>query len=208
MASWSGCYATYTAARRVAQRGIDGDIVECGVWQGGSSLIIGDTLAHYGCTDKQIWMYDTYEGMPEPTDEDTLLANEESTAVSMLAGSSKQASVWAYASLEDVDANISTSRYPRDNFEFVRGKVEDTIPDMMPEQIALLRLDTDWYESTAHELEHLFPRLVKGGVLICDDYGFWAGARKAVDEYFAANDVNLTLILADTKIGGVLGIKE
>lgn len=68
--------------------------------------------------------------------------------------------------------------------------------------------DAQPLHSTAHELEHLFSRLVKGGLLICDDHGFWAGAREAVDEYFAANKPNLTLIVADTKDGAVLGIKE
>jgi hypothetical protein len=63
--------------------------------------------------------------------------------------------------------------------------VEETIPQHAPEQISVLRLDTDWYSSTKHELMHLFPRLSKNGVLIIDDYGHWAGARKAVDEYFA-----------------------
>src|SRR5437867_1862945 len=64
-------------------------------------------------------------------------------------------------------------------------EVEDTIPQHAPERIALLRLDTDWYESTKHELEHLYPRLAPHGVLIIDDYGHWVGAKQAVDEYFA-----------------------
>ena len=68
--------------------------------------------------------------------------------------------------------------------EFVQGRVENTLPAAAPPEIALLRLDTDWYESTRHELEHLYPRLVDGGVLIVDDYGYWQGARQAVDEYF------------------------
>lgn len=77
--------------------------------------------------------------------------------------------------------------------EFVIGPVEETLITKVPERIALLRLDTDWYESTRAELEYLYPRLVVGGVLIVDDYGHWKGARKAVDEYFAAlgNDAPL-----------------
>jgi hypothetical protein len=76
---------------------------------------------------------------------------------------------------------------------FIKGKVEETIPEQAPAQIALLRLDTDWYESTYHELVHLYPRLSPGGILIIDDYGHWAGARKAVDEYFAEHRLNLFL---------------
>jgi hypothetical protein len=67
---------------------------------------------------------------------------------------------------------------------FHTGMVEDTIPRLAPERIAILRLDTDWYVSTKHELEWLWPRLSSGGVLIIDDYGHFTGARKAVDEFF------------------------
>jgi hypothetical protein len=87
----------------------------------------------------------------------------------------------------------------------VRGKVEDTLPAQAPEQIALLRLDTDWYESTRHELEHLYPRLVSGGVLIIDDYGYWQGARQATDEYFAGRGIHLLLNRID--ITGRIAIK-
>ena len=88
---------------------------------------------------------------------------------------------WAYATLDDVRANMETTGYP--SIRYVVGKVENTIPAQMPERINLLRLDTDWYESTRHELEHLWPRLRPGGVLILDDCGWWDGARRAVDEY-------------------------
>ena len=84
------------------------------------------------------------------------------------------------------------------------GKVEQTIPAAAPPSIALLRLDTDWYESTRHELEYLFPRLAIGGVLIIDDYGWWAGARRAVDEYFGAHSAPILLnIIDDTGRVGV-----
>jgi hypothetical protein len=80
---------------------------------------------------------------------------------------------------------MGSTAYPGSHIHYVKGRVEDTIPKHAPQAIALLRLDTDWYESTRHELEHLFPRLVRGGVLILDDYGHWKGAKEAVDEYFA-----------------------
>jgi hypothetical protein len=81
---------------------------------------------------------------------------------------------------------MTATGYPSNKIHFIKGPVEETIPRQMPSpSIALLRLDTDWYESTKHELIHLFPRLSAGGILIIDDYGHWAGARQAVDEYFA-----------------------
>jgi O-methyltransferase len=83
--------------------------------------------------------------------------------------------------------------------------VEDTIPNNIPEKIAILRLDTDWYESTRHELVHLFPRLSPYGVLIIDDYGCWQGAKKAVDEYISEN--NLRIFLSRIDSTGRIAIK-
>jgi len=86
-----------------------------------------------------------------------------------------------------VQANLGRTGYPAERIHYVKGKVEETIPATLPSRIALLRLDTDWYESTRHELQHLYPLLSTHGVLIIDDYGHWQGARQAVDEYFAAS---------------------
>ena len=102
--------------------------------------------------------------------------------------------MWANASLAEVERNVSTSGYPPERVHFVEGRVEDTLPDRAPSEIALLRLDTDWYESTRHELRHLYPRLVSGGVLIVDDYGEWEGARLAVDEFLAELERDLLLV--------------
>jgi hypothetical protein len=94
---------------------------------------------------------------------------------------------WAGVPAAEVRAALLGTGYPADRIHLVEGKVEDTLPEHAPERLALLRLDTDWYESTRHELQHLYPRLSPHGVLIIDDYGHWEGARKAVDEYFAAS---------------------
>jgi O-methyltransferase len=76
---------------------------------------------------------------------------------------------------------------PTDLVHFVPGRVEDTLPDQAPDRISVLRLDTDWYESTWCELVHLYPRLSPGGVLILDDYLWWHGVREAVDRYSREN---------------------
>jgi len=94
--------------------------------------------------------------------------------------------MWAMAPLDRVRRNVLATGYPAERVHFIQGKVEDTLPANAPDRIALLRLDTDWYESTHHELTHLYPRLSPGGVLIIDDYGHWQGSRLAVDEFFAA----------------------
>jgi O-methyltransferase len=107
--------------------------------------------------------------------------------------------------LDIVMEAIESTAYPSEKVHYIKGMVEQTIPEFVPKKIALLRLDTDWYESTKHELEHLFPRLSKGGVLIIDDYGHWQGARKAVEEYLKKNDVKILLNRIDYT--GRMGVK-
>ena len=101
--------------------------------------------------------------------------------------------VWAIAGLEDVREGMAETGYPADRVHLHPGLVEDTIPREAPEQIALLRLDTDWYSSTLHELEHLYDRVPSGGIVIFDDYGHWLGARQAVDEFLARRGERLLL---------------
>jgi hypothetical protein len=113
-----------------------------------------------------------------------------------------------YSPLDEVRANVTRTGLPLERFAFVKGMVEQTIPGTMPPgAISILRLDTDWYESTRHELIHLFPRLSPGGVLIVDDYGFWRGSREACDEYFREQDVRMLLTRID-RIGAVIGVKR
>ena len=176
------------AVDHIVKQGIPGDIVECGVWRGGSMMAVALALLARGDTSRQLFLYDTFEGMSEPTAEDRSHTGESARA--QLARTARGAGVWCEAGLADVQANLWSTGYPRDKMHFIQGKVEDTIPARMPGAIALLRLDTDWYESTRHELLHLYPRLVSQGVLVIDDYGHWQGARQAVDEYFAAGEAH------------------
>jgi O-methyltransferase len=136
---------------------------------------------------RNLWMYDTYSGMTDATDSDKDYFGSPASALLTQAKATedqKESQMIAYASLADVKANLATVNYPINRIKFVMGPVERTIPHEIPECIALLRLDTDFYESTLHELVHLYPRLSPGGLLIIDDYGHWQGAKKAVDEYF------------------------
>jgi hypothetical protein len=171
------------AVDHVVKNRIEGDIVECGVWRGGSMMAVALALMARGDTSRQLYLFDTFEGMSAPTAEDRSASGE--SAEAQLARTARDQPVWAVAGVADVQANLWSTGYPREHIHFVRGKVEDTIPATLPGCIALLRLDTDWYESTRHELQHLYPRLARHGVLIIDDYGHWQGARRAVDEYFA-----------------------
>jgi len=205
MTSKERIYGLIEAVKYVTKFKIEGDIVECGVWKGGSMMAIAKTLLRDSSIDRQLYLYDTFEGMSAPTEADADFQNQ--SAESLLAKNDKEKShVWAYSALETVQQGMATTKYPSANIHYVKGKVEDTIPSNIPGKIALLRLDTDWYESTKHELIHLFPKLQKGGVLIIDDYGFWKGARKAVDEYFAENNIQILLNRMDNT--GRIAIKQ
>ena len=174
------------AVKYLSRNRIEGDFVECGVWAGGSMMAAMLTLLQLGDTSRHFHLYDTFEGMTPPTDKDVTFENNHARDLLAISGDDKEGhSYWAFASLNDVQRNIFSTGYPKDKIHFIKGRVEDTLPASMPKRIALLRLDTDWYESTCHELTHLYPLLCPSGVLIIDDYGFWQGCRKAVDEYFA-----------------------
>jgi O-methyltransferase len=182
MTSVSRMAALIHSVNYITKNGISGDMCECGVWRGGSMMVIAKTLLAQGDTSRSLYLYDTFEGMSPPTAEDQ--NRDGKTAESLLHLAPKGTGIWCHATLEDVRANLLSTGYPADKIHFIKGKVEDTIPATLPQRLSLLRLDTDWYASTRHELEHLFPLLVAKGVLIIDDYGDWQGARKAVDEYF------------------------
>jgi hypothetical protein len=193
MTSSARVFALCEAVKYIHDKNIEGDIVECGVWKGGSMMAVAETLLRSGDSSRNLYLFDTFEGMSPPTHKDVDFWGK--TAESLLERSDVmiENSVWCRATLEMVKSAIYSVGYPSEKIHFCKGMVEQTVPLSAPDKIALLRLDTDWYESTKHEMEHLFPRLSKGGVLIIDDYGHWQGARKAVDEFFEKNNVKILL---------------
>ncbi len=196
------------ATEHISKHNIPGDIVECGVWKGGSTAAAALTLMNLRQTNRMLWMYDTYDGMSAPSANDidlrgqyadALLANDQASSAEA------SDSIWCRCSLETVQQTMAQTGYPEANIRYIKGKVEDTLPEIAPDQISLLRLDTDWYESTLCELEILFPKLSVGGILIIDDYGHWQGCRKAVDEYFSKHNIKMFLQRIDYT--GRVGIK-
>jgi O-methyltransferase len=180
------------AVQYVVRRELPGDFVECGVWRGGSSMAIALTLLRLGVTDRQLWLYDTFGTMPPASEHDRDYAGRQ-----MGVGALDQVNNSSYTAgltQPEVRAAMASTGYPSQHITYVEGLVEETISRSAPERIALLRLDTDWYESTRHELVELYPRLERAGVLLIDDYGHFAGARKAVDEYFADDPILLSRI--------------
>ena len=190
-----GCFqagSLVSVLKNVIANNIDGAIVECGVWKGGSSMATMMTLNQLG-QQRELYLYDTFSGMSAPTDNDISVAGEIAQEQFDSTKISADASDWCLSGLDEVKQNVLTTGYPQAKIHFIEGKVEHTIPAHIPEKIALLRLDTDWYESTKHELIHLFPLLQPNGVLILDDYGYWQGAKKAVDEYISEHNICILL---------------
>jgi len=212
MTSRERLVALIDAVSYVVQRQLPGAFAECGVWRGGSVLAMILRLQQLGVSDRDIYLFDTFEGMTEPTDSDTsrFETSALSTWTANLADGEKP---WKALfdserfNEEDVRRALLSTGYPAERLHFVRGRVEDTIPQHAPDQLALLRLDTDWYESTRHELLHLWPRLQTGGVMIIDDYGHWDGCRKAVDEYFGAEGSASPILLNRIDYTGRVAIK-
>jgi hypothetical protein len=180
-------YVLSQAIKYVKNENIEGDFVECGIWKGGNIILFNKFNLLYDLK-KKIYGFDTFEGMSEPNE----LDKHNNIAAKELAKSYgiKKMSDWCYSSYNEVVKNISENTII-DNIFLIKGNVEQTLLEEknLPEKISILRLDTDWYASTKIELEMLYKRLVKGGILIIDDYGHWQGARKAVDEYFKNKNI-------------------
>ena len=172
------------AIEHVCLNNIKGEIVECGVCEGGN-IILAQKYLNKLNSNKSIYGFDTFAGMTEPTKEDVDNDNNSQTKIWKKNLKANGICDWAYCSIEDVRKNIS-SLVSKNKIKLIKGKVEHTllIEENIPQEISILRLDTDWYESTKIELEILYPRLSNGGFLIIDDYGEFSGCRKAVDDFF------------------------
>jgi len=177
-------FALCHAVRHLVAHDVPGAFVECGVWRGGSMMAVARTLLELDAGTRDLYLFDTYEGMPAPTEHDidihgvNVLERWNSQKRNRLIPRE------ARSSLHEVRQAMQRVGYEPSLVHFVKGMVEDTIPAEAPDQIALLRLDTDYYESTRHEMFELYPRIAPGGVLILDDYGHFRGTEKAVHEFF------------------------
>jgi Macrocin-O-methyltransferase (TylF) len=206
MTSIERLYAMYKATEYVCRAGVPGSIVECGVWRGGSMMMAALTLQALGDTSRNLYLFDTFAGLPKPNaSEDVDLWGHSAYNEWTRHRLTDESSDWAAASIEEVRANLAATGYPSEKLIFVKGMVQQTLPTAAVDRIALLRLDTDRYESTVCELESLYPRVVDNGILIIDDYGHMRGQRKAVDEYFARNQPFLLLNRID--YSGRVGVK-
>lgn len=182
--SYERVYGLVDATRYVVRNRIPGAFVECGVFKGGSMMAIALALLAEGVDDRELYLYDTFAGMPAPGERDVDLWGKRARELFPRNPESDVGSTLLNCSQAAVAAAMASTGYPADRVHFVKGLVEETLPGRAPASIALMRLDTDWYRSTLHELVHLYPRLSPRGVAIIDDYGHFAGAREATDEFF------------------------
>jgi hypothetical protein len=189
--------AVADATSYVVESGVEGGFVECGAWRGGSMMAVALTLLEHGVSDRDLYLFDTFTGMTEPSTEDVSSPYDGYSPHRRWRRHRALGREWAGVPVEVVRERVESTGYPPERIHLIEGMVEDTLPERAPERIALLRLDTDWYASTKHELVELYPRLGAGGVLIVDDYGHYEGARRAVDEYFAGRDEQLLLSRID-----------
>ena len=148
------------------------------------------TLMSLGIKDRDLWLFDTFAGMPKPEEIDINLHGKPAIERFSKHRIDDESSTWVNVPLDEVKNAMALTGYPEEKIHYVKGMVEDTIPATTPESIALLRLDTDWYKSTKHEMDHLYPRVSSKGIVIIDDYAYFKGARKAVDDYLAENSLS------------------
>ena len=191
-------YSIYESLQYIIKNNLEGALVETGVRKGGVCMFIAYLLKKWK-KERNIYLYDTFEGMSEPTDKDI---DWRGRATLLEYNQKKKSGIkWAYFPIEEVRANMLMTGYDERKIIFVKGKVEDTIPKTMPDKIAMLRLDTDWHESTKHTLIYLYPRLVIGGALLVDDWGQLLGCHEAVEGYFKDKNILLSLAYGGGKVG-------
>jgi predicted O-methyltransferase YrrM len=189
MTSFERGHALFRACRYIVERQVPGSFVECGVWRGGSTMIAMLSLLKLGAADRRFYLFDTFDGMTPPSDADKDWQGQDAEALMAADSTDRENSLmWAMATLENVKENVASTGYDPSLVTFVEGDVRETLKKTRTGAIALLRLDTDFYDSTLAELEVLYPRLIQHGMLIIDDYGHWQGARRAVDEYFSRSN--------------------
>lgn len=185
-------YAMIRAMEHIIKNNIQGSIIECGVWRGGNMMLAAKILKDAEDFSRDLYLYDTFAGMSAPKEDDVGIDGFRASA-KYEELKNNEGSEWCNISLEEVRDNMESIGYPSQKIHYIKGLVEESIPKFTPSAIALLRLDTDWYESTKHELTYLYPLLVKNGILIVDDYGYWQGSKKALDEYIAENNLSIFL---------------
>jgi len=191
------------AVNYILQNNIEGCIIECGVESGNFEHIwINELMKNNSIRD--IYLFDTFGGLVEPTEYDYTckdaklykMNKDEVYTTWKNHVINEKVNGWCYTPLDKVKQRLNSTGYPQNNLHYVVGDVMETLKDKttIPEKIAILRLDTDWYESSKYELEQMYDNVVAGGVIIFDDYYHWDGQRRATDEFFKSRNINYNFV--------------
>lgn len=176
------CKHLWDICSQLLKENVPGSFVECGVWKGGSAGIMG-LVSKRTAANRTLHLFDSFEGLPEPTIEDGAIAAEYSggrTSGALVSVNECRAGLSEAQGFLVQKLKLDTSM-----LKFHVGWFQDTVPEAAETlgPIAVLRLDGDWYESTKVCLEHLYPLVSPGGVIILDDFQFWQGCATAVNEF-------------------------
>lgn len=191
------------AINYILQNNIEGVIIECGVGEGYfQHEWIKELMKNNAVRD--IYLYDTFAGLTQPSEYDYTCKDATLYQMNMYAvynewkkqQINEKINGWCYVPLEKVQNRLNSTGYPQHNLHYVVGDVMETLKDKskIPEKIAILRLDTDWYESSKYELEQMYDNVVTGGVIIFDDYYHWDGQRRATDEFLLSRNINYDFV--------------
>lgn len=192
MTSIERLYDLYKSIEYIVKAKIPGDIIECGVWKGGSMMLVAETLIYFGDMKRNLYCLDTYEGHPKPNEIlDVDIWGNKAINDFNKHKLSDEASNWGNISIDEVQINLNKTGYPQNKIILVKGLVENTAMELSSKKFSLVRLDTDWYQSTKTALEVFWPNISNHGILIVDDYGHYKGQRIAVDEYFSGSPILL-----------------
>jgi O-methyltransferase len=175
--------ALHRLSRDVQRRELRGDIVECGVYNGGSSALIASVCCTHSSARRHIWLFDSFEGLPPPTEKD--------------GDKAKACGWWCHGDLELVARVYEKLRIPWELVHIIKGWFHETFPQVEVGEIALLHIDADWYDSVKLCLERFYDHVSPGGYVVIDDYGHWEGCRHAVDEFLNGRGIDVPLTVVD-----------
>ncbi len=177
----------YRMVRYLNRSALPGTIVECGVWKGGSSAMMAAACQDSG-VQRDFWLFDSFEGLPPPTEKDNAFER-----TYYFKGMNK-------GSIEAVERIFRKLGLPLERVHFVKGWFEQSIPAATVEQIALLHIDADWYDSVSLVLNELYDRVVPGGYVVFDDYGYWEGCDRAAHDFLDRRGLPRTAL---HRVGGM-----
>lgn len=176
----------HEAIKTIVRERIPGDVIEAGVWRGGAAIFMRAALWAYGDETRTVWVADSFEGLPKPSENIAVDAGYDLSGVVDLA-----------VSVEEVRENFLRYGWLDERVRFLKGWFKDTLPSAPIGSISLLRADGDLYESTMDILNALYEKVSPGGYVVIDDYGAWPPCRTAVDEFRAKHGITEPMVTID-----------